>query len=490
MKIVNYTGDLQSLRQKIYGSFEHRPDALMEVLDALTSNPNARSVAELSLSPHFHRQYSSVFDAIDNYLFADDADQLTIARRVREALLINITASVLPARPSRVWYFATDATSVSRQYATTLEDKTYVYQPNSVAGNKPVTIGHQYCTMAYLPEKGAGDPPWVVPMLIRRIRSCETETEVAVQALAFLFSDEALPWIVSGELVVNVADSKYGTVPFLFPLSSHPNLLNITRIRANRVLYRLPEPVDPTERKRGRPRRYGKRFDLKDGNTWDTPDEQEEFEYCSKKGHHYKVVIEAWNDLIMRGKKDMPMHKNPFRLLRVLIFKPNGDLLFTRPMWLIVIGERRNELSLKEIWQAYRQRYDIEHFFRFGKQHLLMADFQTNQVERSENWMALVQLAYVQLFMARKLASSLPRRWERYLPVKNKEVANPTQTQRDFSRIIDEIGTPAKASIRRGKSVGRKKGSTWKKKPRKPAIKKGKKGKKGQKSKKAADPAA
>ena len=112
MIIVNYTGDFQSLRHKLYGSFEHRPDALMELLDALTSNPNARSVAELSLSPHFRRQYGSVFDAIDNYLFADNADELTIARRVREAHLINIIASVLPPRPSRVWFFATDATSV------------------------------------------------------------------------------------------------------------------------------------------------------------------------------------------------------------------------------------------------------------------------------------------------------------------------------------------------------------------------------------------
>ncbi len=451
MQIVDETKDLRLFRQKVYESFEHRPDALMELLDATASNPNARSVVELSLSPHFHRQYSSVFDAIDNYLFADNPDELTLARRIREAHLINIISSVLPAPVAptrRFWLFAIDATSVSRQYAPTLEDKTYVYQPNSVAGNKPVTIGHQYSTMAYLPVKEAGCPPWVVPMLMRRIRSCESETEVAVQALACLFSDEALPWIASDELVVNVVDSKYGVVYFLFPQAVYPNLLNIARIRANRVLYRLPEPVDPTKRKRGRPKRYGKRFDLKDGNTWGEPDEQEEFEFRSKKGKSYQVVIEAWNDLIMRGKKDMPMHKNPFRLLRVLIFKPNGDLLFTRPMWLIVIGERRNELSLCEIWQSYRQRYDIEHFFRFGKQHLLMADFETNQVEHSENWMALVQLAYVQLFMARKLATNLPRPWERYLPIKNKEVANPTQTQRDFSRIIEEIGTPAKAPQR------------------------------------------
>lgn len=225
---------------------------------------------------------------------------MTLARRIREAHLINIISSVLPAPVApirRFWLFAIDATSVSRQYAPTLEDKTYVYQPNSVAGNKPVTIGHQYSTMAYLPVKEADCPPWVVPMLIRRIRSCESETEVAVQALACLFSDEALPWIASDELVVNVVDSKYGVVAFLFPQVVYPNLLNIARIRANRVLYRLPEPVDPTKRKRGRPKRYGKRFDLKDGNTWGEPDEQEEFEFhrhacvARKKGKSYQVVI-------------------------------------------------------------------------------------------------------------------------------------------------------------------------------------------------------
>ena len=43
----------------------------------------------------------------------------------------------------------------------TLADRTYVYQPNSLAGNKPVTIGHQYATIACLPEKDPYDPAWV-----------------------------------------------------------------------------------------------------------------------------------------------------------------------------------------------------------------------------------------------------------------------------------------------------------------------------------------
>ncbi len=33
-------------------------------------------------------------------------------------------------------------------------------------------------------------------------------------------------------------------------------------------------------------------------------------------------------------------------------------------MWLIVIGQRRQQLTAEESWQAYRQRYDLEHFLR------------------------------------------------------------------------------------------------------------------------------
>ena len=99
------------------------------------------------------------------------------------------------------------------------------------------------------------------------------------------------------------------------------------RIRGNRVLYRLPEVVDPAERKRGRPRRYGERFSLKDSKTWGEPDEQTELRWLTSSGKSHRVMIEGWHDLIMRGKQDMPMHENPFRLIRVRIFKENGQVI-------------------------------------------------------------------------------------------------------------------------------------------------------------------
>ncbi len=390
-----------------------------------------------------------------------------------------MTAAHLPPPTTRqFWLFAVDATSNARQHARTLSDRTYVYQPNSLAGNKPVTIGHQYSTMAYLPEKESYQPAWAVPMVIRRICSQQSETQVACQSVASLFADPLMPWVQAGDLVANTTDSKHSIASFLSPLASLVNLVNITRLRGNRVLYRLPEVIEQALRKRGRPRRYGERFDLKDAQTWGEPDEQTELRQITSKGKSYRVVIEGWNELIMRGKKDLPMHENQFRLLRVRIFSEDGDLLFKRPLWIIAIGDRRDELSLSEIWQAYRQRYDIEHFFRFGKQRLLIGSFQSADVNRSENWMQLVQLAYTQLFMTREFAQGHPMPWERYLPIKNQTMATPTQAQRDFSRIIDEIGTPAQAPKARGKSAGREKGTVLNKRARKPVVKKGKKAQK------------
>lgn len=81
-----------------------------------------------------------------------------------------------------------------------------------------------------------------------------------------------------------------------------------------------------------------------------------------------------------------------------------------------VIGKRRHELSLLQVHEAYTQRYDLEHFFRFSKKRLLPSKFQTPDFEHEENWCQLVQLAYVQLWLARCLVKAMSRPWERYLP--------------------------------------------------------------------------
>jgi hypothetical protein len=171
----------------------------------------------------------------------------------------------------------------------------------------------------------------------------------------------------------------------------------------------------------------------------------------------------------MRGKRKpevIPMHRYPFTLVRVGLYDAQGQLAFQRPLWLLVVGECRGELSLPDIQQAYAHRYDLEHFFRFGKQKLLLTAYQTPEVQHEETWWQLGCLAYLQLWVARPCAQTLPRPWERNLPAVKAGRLTPAMVQRDFGRIIRQLGTPASAPKRRGYSPGRRPGLRLPPRPR------------------------
>jgi hypothetical protein len=225
---------------------------------------------------------------------------------------------------------------------------------------------------------------------------------------------------------------------------------------------------------------------LKNPDTWDAPDEVATTTLTTRKGQTYTVKLEGWYNLLRRGKRDLPMHQYPFTLVRARVLDDQGDLVFARPLWLVVVGQRRGKLSLLDIWDAYRQRYDLEHFFRFGKQRLLMDAYQTPETSNEQNWWTMVQLAYLQLWMAREQAKSVPRPWERYLPRfqaanqdmatatdrNNSTIPSPSEVQRDFARIIRQFGTPARIPKPRGKSPGRSPGYGPGRRPRFAVIKK------------------
>jgi hypothetical protein len=465
---------LEQFRRQVYHSFDQRADATMDLIDALSSNTTARSVVELSLNPHFRREYSSVFDAIDNFFQADSPEQATAGRRQKEQELMRIIGQTLPESQERkFWLLGMDASSIPRPFATTSADRGFVYQPNPIGGNKPVTIGHQLSMLAFLPEKSDADPAWIVPLLMRRITTQETETEVGVEQMATLMSDDTLP--LHQDQCVQVVDSRYSGPKFLSPMAQYDNLVTIARLRSNRVLYRPAQPIPEAERGPGRPPWYGKRFALSDPATWGEPDEVAQTTHTSRRGRTYTVHIEAWEPLLMRGKQAFPMHGHPFTLVRIRLLHSDGHPAFNRPLWLVVVGQRQHELSLLEVYQAYAQRFDLEHFFRFGKQRLLLASYQTPDIEHEETWWQLVQLAYVQLWLARSLADATPQPWERYLPKPQSDVVSPSTVQRAFGRIIRPIGTPAAEPRRRGNSPGRTKGTRLAPRKRHPVVKKGKK---------------
>ncbi|MCP5019591.1 MAG: transposase, partial [Ketobacter sp.] len=448
---------LKHFRQQLYSSLAYRGDTIMDLLDALSSNTTAKSVVELSLNPLFRRGYGSVYDGIQQFSQSVGVESVVDERRAQEQQLMQLIASYLPTpQQQRYWLIGVDVTPAPRGFADTLTDRSYVYYPNTIASNKPVTIGHQYSALVLFPEKlHASAPPCIVPLSLRRVTTQETKRSVGVQQVDLLLNDQTLPF--HQQLCVQVVDSEYSVVSYLGEMTEHENLVTIARVRSNRVFYQMPPPR-PAFPSIGHPTWYGERFDLKDSDTWKEPDEAIQTTYTNHLGRIYKVQLECWHDLLMSGTREYPMHQHPFTLIRARVFNEANEQVFQRPLWLLVMGQRRNELSLTEGWKGYRRRYDVEHFFRFGKQRLLMTAYQTPEVQHEENWWQLAQLAYVQLWLARCLTEAMPRPWERYLPqfqtqTKNQE-ASPSMVQRDFGRIIQEIGTPAKAPKPRGKSPG------------------------------------
>ena len=184
-----------------------------------------------------------------------------------------------------------------------------------------------------------------------------------------LMDDENLPF--NSTLTVNVADSSFSIASFLGKTCDLENLVTVTRSRGNRVYFHLPDS-SPVQSSKGRPKCFGERFDMKNSKTWGDANQTIDYPFQRPSGKPVTIKIEAWSNLLMRGKRGLPMHQHPFTLIRARMLNEDGAPVFKRPLWLIVIGKRKNEISSIDAWLCYRQRYDLEHFYRFGKRKLLM----------------------------------------------------------------------------------------------------------------------
>lgn len=469
MPVISTKSEFSSFREHLYRQFEHRANSVMDLLDALCSNDHASSVVELSLNPLFRGGYSALFKAIGEYQLPPLGEPSESFLKKERSSFLRLLSSVVPVPEQQDFFlFGLDCTSIERGYAQTLSDRGMVYQPTVVSTNTPVTIGHSYSMLASLPERTSTDAPWTIPLDMSRVSTDTSSAQVGVTQVHALLKTPHLPW--SGKLCVLDVDSGYSNKNFLEPLQTHKCLVTIARCRSNRVFYQSPVPSDAPS-KRGHPVWYGERFALKDEATWPEPDTLIDTIEITQKGRLLNVTITAWHNMLMRGSKPHPMHKHPFTLLRIERVEERGKMVGS-PMWLIIIGEQRHQLSPLQAYQAYRHRFDLEHTFRVQKRNLLLDAFQTPDSEHEQHWVQLVMLAYVQLWNAHLLAQTMPRPWEHTLKTEPTARISPSNVQRDWHRIISQLGSPATAAKPRGKSPGRQLGQTQTPRPRFPVIKK------------------
>ena len=283
---------------------------------------------------------------------------------------------------------------------------------------------------------------------------------------------------LSDEMTLSIGDSLYGTEACRQQATTQDQLVHIFRLNSKRNIFFTPKVTSATG---GRRQEFGAKMNLGQPNTQPQSDQCSTTSWTSRRGKPYTVTLHAWHNMLLRGSRTFRSSQHPMTVIRIEVTDETGKPLYKRPLWLAVFGKRRHEINAIEAYEHYRTRYDIEHFFRFSKRNLLLDGYQTPDVLHEEQWWSLCLLAYLQLYLAKGIVSALPKPWERYLPeYKNSDtradhVSTPSQTQRGFSQVLEKIGSPAKACIKRGNPRGRMTGAIQPRRETQPIIFKTKK---------------
>ena len=439
---------------------------------ALASFCEARSLVELSLSPVYHYQYSSIAKVLDQ-IASDEASRDAVQKAIQEMCMPYFDTSA----SSGYFLLQTDTTPVCKPHSPTLKDRGYVAVPNTViAGNKPLNIGYDISFV----NLSDAESTWSLPLSVKRVSINQTTSECALEQLKALFAHPELPFCA--ELIINTLDSKYGNAPYLAPAYEHRQLVNVVRLRAGMKVYKY----QPRSNTGGAPAVYDQKYYLNSesqSKTYKHPktklphevfqrsifeseaDETSHFDAKTSKGRQLKITLWRYNNMMIRSKNGHNMKDKSFDLLICRVTDAqNGKRIFERDMYIALTGQRKSELPTRKGYSAYRHRYDIEPGFRFIKQHLMLEKFQTPDVEHFDNWLLILQLAYWLLYCASDEAHFRPKKWEKYLP-KNKNAQDAprlsvTQVRKAAERLFLTFEQTPFKPVKSKKGKGRQKGQT------------------------------
>ncbi|MBD0263238.1 MAG: hypothetical protein ICV78_11080 [Tolypothrix sp. Co-bin9] len=418
---------LQEFRQATYKLLGKADDATFELTDAILLTRNAYSLADLSLSPVFRRKWPSIYEALQD------------SRPQRQKLMqLYIKQMPTVGRP----LLAGDHTAWSRPDAVTLQERTIEHSSTSVPGNRPITIGQGYSTIAWIPEDSGS---WALPLRHERITSWENPIEKATWQLQQVC--EHLP-----TRPISVWDTEYGCAPFVLKTANIPADI-LVRLRSNLCLWGAP----PLYSGKGRPRKHGDRFKLNEPSSWGEAAENLEVN-DPKLG---RVRVRLWTDLHFRKAATRLMS-----LIRLERLDERGSLRVSKPMWLAWVGEEMP--PLEEVWRLYLRRFTIDHWYRFLKQRLHWTLPKLSTAKQCERWSDLMPLITWELWLARDIVADNPLPWQKSI-----DKLTPGRVAQAMGGILAAISTPARSPKPRGKSPGWTPGQPRVRIIRYPIVKKG-----------------
>jgi hypothetical protein len=434
--------------------------AVANLVMAVASYRDARSVVALSKSPVFHHQFSSVSKAIIN--LAKNKRELKRVRKLfREHQLKYFS---LKARN----HLQTDVVNLFRSFSPCLKGRQYRHRANNViAGNQPLGIGYGFSFVNLADFESS----WSVPFEVRRIGSDEDDIEVAVEQIKAICESEEFV----SSLNINAADSSYGVAKFISQVNGISNLVNILRLRHGNKVFE-----SDNQETGGAPQIYGSLYYLIEKSGWQEykkgeektrkyltsiyekeADELAEIEKETKRGKPLRIELRRWKQMKMRTKRGNSMKEVEFEIVGIrVLHRETGVRIFKHDVFVAVVGERRKELEIEEIAEEFYHRFDLEVTNRFLKQNLFLESYQTPEVQNLENWTVLVQEAMWLLWAASTEVEKVWEKWQQYSEPKVEKGGRktPSQTRKGLARLILTFEQEAYLPKKCKKGKGRKKG--------------------------------
>lgn len=115
-KLVKNIEELSNWRTQLYNALGSRREAVMELLDSLSSNLQASTGAELSLNPLFRRDYNSLYQGIQEFLPMPTNDNY---QKAVNGLLSVVSVTIPPPVSRKFYLFGVDVTPCPRPYSAT-----------------------------------------------------------------------------------------------------------------------------------------------------------------------------------------------------------------------------------------------------------------------------------------------------------------------------------------------------------------------------------
>jgi DDE superfamily endonuclease len=443
---------LREFRKRLHDRFELRADALFELSDAILTAGTVPSPPHLSLASVHRRGWGSLYAALSKGRIDTDALRELLARHP----LDDDDAKGAPP------VYAVDVTPWPRCDAETSPGRGYLYRPSRHSAGQPIIAGWAYQLIAGLSFERDS---WITPVDAQRVEPQGDTDKVAAEQVQQLVG--RLP--EREEEPLFVFDAGYDPVKLQLDLQECAAQI-LVRLNSGRTFYFDPRPL-PNKRPVGRPFRHGKKFDLKDSETWPEPTHEH---HCQTDAYG-SVRVRAWSDLHPKTRKAKERYgsesacvvKGTVALVEVGRLPQGHRRREPKALWLWWHGEGTPDLDL--LWRAYTRRFSLEHGIRFLKQALDWTSPRVRHPEQADRWTWLVLASYAQLRLARGVVADRRLPWERSLPM---EKLTPTRVLRSFVTLLPLVGTPAAAPKPRGRSPGRPRGSRSGRAKRYPAVKK------------------